>query len=86
MINHKEFLGSQADRNAQLHHASEQQIAHDGCSEARLGPVFGPLLAKIGDGLVAAGTRLQGHYADLQADSAAPAAPRALAQPDVCGS
>jgi hypothetical protein len=43
--------------------------------------VFGPALARLGDGLVAAGTRLQQRYADLQAEAPV-AAPRSLATQD----
>lgn len=83
MYNHVDFLSSQADRDAQLRHAGQQDFAQEARSDARLGPVFGPLLAKVGGGLVAAGTRLQQRYADLQAESDAPlAAPRSLAPQD----
>lgn len=81
MINHKDFLGSQADREEQMRHASQQYAGRDARPEARLGPVFGPALARLGDGLVAAGTRLQQRYADMQAESPV-AAPRPLATQD----
>ena len=80
MMNHNDFRGSQADRNAQIRHAGQQHTAHEAQSEARLGPVFGPLLAKVGDGLVAAGTRLQQRYADWQEEThALVTAPHSLA-------
>ena len=83
MFNHNDFLGTQADRDAQLRHTEQQNQAAEGRSEARLGPVFGPALARLGDGLVAAGTRLQQRYADLQAESGAPVvAPRSLVTQD----
>ena len=83
MYNQNDFRGTQADRNAQIRHAEQQQIAHEAHSEARIGPVFGPLLARVGEGLVAAGTRLQQRYADLQAEANAPlAGPRSLAHQD----
>lgn len=83
MYNHNEFRSTQADRDSQIRHAEQQQLAHHAHSEGRLGPVFGPLMAKVGDGLVAAGTRLQQRYTDLQAETNTPiAAPRSLAHQD----
>jgi len=87
MMNHNDFRGSQADRDAQIRHAGQQHIAHEAQSEARLGPVFGPLLAKVGDGLVAAGTRLQQRYAGWREDTDEPInAPRPLVPSEQCGS
>jgi hypothetical protein len=82
MYNLKDFSSSQADRTAQMRHAEQQQAATEAQQPARLGPVFGPALARLGDGLVAAGTRLQARYADLKADSTAAAAPRSFATQD----
>lgn len=80
MYNLKDFSSSQADRDAQMRHAEQQQAAHDVKQPARLGPVFGPALARLGDGLVAAGTRLQQRCDDLQTE--ARPAPRSLATQD----
>ncbi|HYO89612.1 MAG TPA: hypothetical protein VER79_13260 [Candidatus Limnocylindrales bacterium] len=71
MFNPKDFLASQADRDQQLHMAEQHNTAAH--SESRVGPVFGPLMARVGQGMVAAGTLLQQRYAEHQRDAAAPA-------------
>lgn len=81
MFNHKDFLGSQADRQAQIRFAERQDAVQAIQVESRLGPVFGPLLARIGDGMVATGMRLQGRHAALHREASAPIAPLCILAP-----
>jgi len=75
MFNPKDFLGSEADRQAQIRFAERQDAAQAIQADGRLCPVFGSLLARVGDGMIAAGMRLHARYAHLQRENSAPIAP-----------
>jgi hypothetical protein len=69
MFNSKDFAAHAADRAQQLQHAEAHNAAQAHRAEERVGPVFGPLMARVGDGLIAAGAYLQQQRRDaLQPD------------------
>ncbi len=75
MFNHKDFVASQADRDSQIRAAEQHNSARAHRAEQRVGPVFGPLMARIGAGMMAAGAYLQEHYDTMHAEPSGVASP-----------
>jgi hypothetical protein len=69
MFNPRDFAAHAADRAQQLQYAEAYNAAQAHRDAHRVGPVFGPLMARLGDGLIAAGAYLQRQRRDaLQRD------------------